>query len=135
RVADAERILRRASAQVEERIVQREDVDPSQLATLADAAARVSIESGDPTWGCWAAQVYRRVPHVPEGELIERLAELVARHPLEIGEAVDGLATHCAAQSRPLSVRETAAIARLEQLRASLKDVRATSRGANPHLS
>jgi hypothetical protein len=135
RVADAERILRRATAQVEERIVQREEVDARQLATLADAAARVSLESGDPTWGCWAAQVYRRVPHVPGGELIERLAELVARHPVEIGEAVDGLATHCAAQRRPMTDEETAAIARLEQLRASLKDVRASARGANPHLS
>jgi hypothetical protein len=135
RVADAERILRRASTQVEERIVQREEVDGRQLATLADAAARVSLESGDPTWGCWAAQVYRRVPHIPDGELIERLAELVARHPVEIGEAVDGLATHCAAMRRPMTDVETAAIARLEQLRASLKDVRANPRGANPHLS
>jgi hypothetical protein len=135
RVADAERILRRATAQVEERIVQREEVDPRQLATLADAAARVSLESGDPTWGCWSAQVYRRVPHVPDGELIEHLAELVARHPVEIGEAVDGLAAHYAAQSRSLSAEETAAIARLEQLRASLKDLRSAPRGANPHLS
>jgi hypothetical protein len=135
RVADAERILRRATTQVEERIVQREEVDARQLATLADAAARVSLDSGDPTWGCWAAQVYRRVPHVPPCELIERLAELVGRYPAEISEAVDILAAHCATVRRAMSDEETAAIARLEQLRTSLKDVRAASRGANPHLS
>jgi hypothetical protein len=135
RVADAERILRRASAQLEERIVQHEEVDARQLATLADAATRVSLQSGDPTWGCWAVQVYRRVPHVPDGELIDRLAELLACHPAEIGESVDGLAAHYAAQRRPMTDEETAAIARLEHLRASLKDVPAASRGYNPHLS
>jgi hypothetical protein len=72
---------------------------------------------------------------VPAGILVERFAELVARHPVEIGEAVDGLAAHCATIARPLNAEETAAIARLEQLRASLRDLRAMARRANPHLS
>jgi hypothetical protein len=76
RVADAERILRRATAQVEERIVSREQVDPRQLATLAVAAVKVAQESADPTWGCWAAQVYRRVEFLPPADVIERLAQL-----------------------------------------------------------
>ena len=122
RVADAERILKRATAQVEQRIVAREPIDPKQLATLSLAAARVSAESGDPTWGCWAAQVYRRVEHVPYVALVDKLTELSTRHPGEIAEAVDLLATHCRGIDRRLSNDETEALARLEQLRVSLSE-------------
>jgi hypothetical protein len=137
RVQDAERILRRATAQVEERIVQSEAVDARQLATLAKAAARVSLESGEPTWGSWTAQVYRRVAHVPPVEVIDMLAELVPRHPVDVGDAVDHLAAHCRGIHRDLSEEEGQAIARLERLRASIAEVRGGHRktGPNPHLS
>ncbi len=137
RGADAERILRRATAQVEERIVSHEPVDGRQLATLANAAARVSLESGDPMWGCWAAQVYRRVDHVPPPEVIDRLAELVSRYPVDLGDAVDGLALHCRKIDRALTDEETQAMARLEQLGASVAEVRTGPRttAQNPHLS
>ena len=138
RVADAERILKRATAQVEQRIVAREPIDPRQLATLSLAAARVSAESGDPTWGCWAAQVYRRVEHVPYVALVDKLTELATRHPGEIAEAVDLLTTHCRSIDRRLSNDETEALARLEQLRASLSEsspLGAQGLSPNPHLS
>jgi hypothetical protein len=137
RVADAERILRRATAQVEERIVQNEGVDARQLATLAKAAVRISLESDDATWGSWAAQVYRRVPHVPPLDVIDMLAKLVPRHSSDIGDAVEHLAQHCRALPRELSQEETEAIARLEQLRGAVSEVRKASRnlGPNPHFS
>ena len=147
RVADAERILRRATAQVEERIVAREPVDPKQLATLGLAAARVSLDSGEVNWGCWAAQVYRRVEHVPPVVLVQKLGELAARHASggshspalrDIADSIEHLALHCRSIDRMLSNDETEALASLEQLRASLSDcVRQAPRGSSPnhHLS
>ena len=132
RVADAERILRRATAQVEERIVQRELVDPRQLSTLAVAAAKVAAESSDPTWGCWAAQVYRRVEFLPPPEVIERLAQLAPRHP-EVGEAIDALALFCRSINRVLTAEETDSMARLQQLRASLTEGRPSGMGSAPN--
>ena len=129
RVADAERILRRATAQVEERIVSREQIDARQLATLAVAATRISLDSDDPTWGSWAAQVYRRVTFIPPAEVIERLAQLGPRHA-EVAEAIEALVLHCRTVTRPLADDETEVIARLEQLRASLADPRNGPRGA-----
>ena len=42
---------------------------------------------GDPTWGQWVAQVYRRVPLVMPEEVVARLGELVAQLPDGHGRA------------------------------------------------
>ena len=134
RVADAERILKRATAQVEQRIEAREAIDPRQLATLTLAAARVSTDSNDPTWACWAAQVYCRVEHVPFVALVDRWSELAARHPVQIAEAVDLLLAHCRRIDRRLTSDETEAITRLDLLRAALSDpARQTTAGPSPN--
>jgi hypothetical protein len=124
RVADASRILRRATQQIEEQIVAKEDVDPRQLATLANAAARVSLESADPTWGCWAIQIYRQVRYVPPGEVVDLIAKLVARHPGDMGEPLETLVAHCRTNGAGLGDADAQSIARLEQLRASIADAR-----------
>src|SRR6187401_84341 len=75
RFEDVNRILRRATVQVEERIVRGDSIDAAQLAKLADGAARASIALADATWGLWVAQVYRRVPIVMPEPIVERLGE------------------------------------------------------------
>jgi hypothetical protein len=118
RFEDVNRILRRATMQVEERIVRGEAVDGIQLAKLADGAARASIALSDATWGLWVAQVYRRVPLVVPEEVVERLAELVARFPVDMADAVEQLAMY----SRTLRVApdEAPALAALERVRSSV---------------
>jgi hypothetical protein len=117
RTADAERILRRATAQVEERLLGGERVESKQLQALSVAAARMSLDLGDAAWGSWVAQIHRRMSTVPAGPVIDSLAGLVARFPEEIGAAVHELTAHCRGAAGTLSEEDSRSLARLEKLR------------------
>jgi histone H3/H4 len=123
RTADAERILRRATAQVEERILSGERVDAKQLEALSMAAAKLSLNLGDATWGSWVAQIHRRTSTVPAGPVIDSLAGLVERFPEEIGAALGDLATHCRG-AITLTEEDARSLARIEQLRAGVASLR-----------
>jgi hypothetical protein len=123
RTADAERILRRATAQVEERLLGGERVQPQQLQALSMAAAKMSLDLGDATWGSWVAQIHRRMSTVPAAPVVDTLAGLVARFPEEVGEAVTDLAAHCRGVGT-LSEEDARSLARLEQMRAGVSAYR-----------
>ena len=107
-----------SEAEHEERLVRGDSIDGAQLAKLADGAARASVALGDPTWGLWVAQVYRRVPLVMPEQLVDRLGELLARFPIDMAEAVEQLAAH----SRTLHAapEEASALAALERVRSTV---------------
>jgi hypothetical protein len=134
RVADAERILRRATTQFEERLAQGEPVESKQLSALSLAAVRLACEAGDPAWGVWAAQVYRRVKIIPSAGFVEGLAQLATRYG-EMNESIDHLATHCRAIAQSTTAEERDALARLEQLRAQLVQNSRHRSLPNPTLS
>src|ERR1700722_1757963 len=115
RTADAERILRRATAQVEERLLGGERGQPQQLQALSMAAAKMSLDLGDATWGSWVAQIHRRMSTVPAAPVVDSLAGLAARFPEEIGESLTALAVHCRGVGT-LSEEDARSLARLEQL-------------------
>lgn len=115
---DVNRILRRATMQVEERLHRGEPVDGPQLAKLADGAARASLELQDATWGLWIAQVYRRVPLVVPEEIVARLSELSVRFPSDMAEPVEQLAVH--ARTLAATPDDGPAIAALERVRATV---------------
>jgi hypothetical protein len=121
RFEDVNRILRKATIQVEERIVRGDPIDNVQLAKLADGAARASMALGDVTWGLWVAQVYRRVPFVVPERIVERLSELLARFPVDMAEPVEQLAAHV--QTLPASKEEAPALAALERVRSSVPPI------------
>ncbi len=133
RFEDVHRILRRATVQVEERIVRGDAIDAPQLAKLAIGAARASLALDDSTWAIWMAQVYRRVPLVMPEEVVVKLAELAARFPHDLAEPVEQLATY--AETVPASPAEGPAIAALERLRASLAPGGAPIAASKPALS
>jgi hypothetical protein len=130
RFEDVNRILRRATVQVEERIVRGDTVDSLQLAKLADGAARASIALADATWGLWVAHVYRRVPLVMPEQVVERLGELVSRFPSEMAGPVEQLAVY--ARTLHVSQEEAPALAALERVRSSVPPMAAA---AKPILS
>lgn len=115
---DVNRILRRATVQVEERLVRGDPIDSPQLAKLAVGAASASLVLDDPTWGLWVAQVYRRVPMVAPEEVVGKIAELIVRFPVDMAEPLEQLARH--ASTLPTSPTEAPAVAALERIRASV---------------
>jgi hypothetical protein len=123
RTADAERILRRATAQVEERFLGGERVQPAQLQALSMAAAKMSLDLNDATWGSWVAQIHRRMSTVPAAPVVDSLVGLVARFPEEIGEALTALTAHCRGVGT-LSEEDARSLARLEQIRAGVSAYR-----------
>jgi len=127
RFEDVNRILRRATVQVEERIVRGDPIDSPQLAKLADGAARAAMALNDPMWGLWVAQVYRRVPLVMPEEVVERLGELVSRFPTDMAEPVEQLAAY--ARTLQATPQEAPALAALERVRSSVPPI-ASQRGA-----
>jgi hypothetical protein len=118
RSEDVHRILRRATVQVEERIVCGEKIDGSQLAKLAVGAARASLSLGDPTWAVWVAQVYRRVPFLTPEEVLAQLVQLVGRFPYQMADPVERLAAY--ASTLPCSAEEVPTLAALDRLRTSM---------------
>jgi hypothetical protein len=117
RSEDVQRILRRATVQVEERIDRGDPIDATQLSKLAVGAARASLTLDDSTWAIWVAQIYRRVPLVVPEDVVVKLGEVAARFPQDMAEPMEQLATY--ARRVPSSPAEGAAIAALERVRAS----------------
>ncbi len=120
RFADVHRILRRATIQIEERILRGEDVEPTQLSKLAVGAARASLVLDDSTWAVWVAQVYRRVPYVVADEVVATLSELIDRFPQDMVDPVLLLATHVGAM--PMSAADQPAMTALVRVRMLLED-------------
>jgi hypothetical protein len=120
RLDDANRILRRATMQVEERLVRGDTVDGEQLAKLALGAARASAVLAESTWALWVIQVYRRVPLVVPEEVVSHLGDLAGRFPTEMAEPLDHLAAH--QRTLQVSPNEAPALAALEQLHARVRE-------------
>jgi hypothetical protein len=117
RAPDAERIVRRATAQVEELIVSGAAIDPAHVEKLANAAAQTSLHVGEPTWGAWVAQVYRRVGRIPPKSVVDRLVDLAERFPTEMAAPVAQLIDYLRSNARGSTPEDAESLARLEQLR------------------
>jgi hypothetical protein len=122
RITDAERIVRRATAQVEELVAAGGSVDPKALASLAEQAAATTVATNDPTWGLWIFDIYRRAARVPPLDIVERLWELVGKHPGMVRGALVALLDHLHISARSATTAEIDALARLEQMRRLLED-------------
>jgi hypothetical protein len=122
RLGDAERIVRQATAMMEDAIVRGETLDSKVLASLAVQAAATSLVTNDPTWSLWVFDVHRRTGKIPTLEVVECLGEVVDRHSdafrVPLRELLERVSTPV------LSVRNggAAALSRLEQMRRKLED-------------
>jgi hypothetical protein len=122
RISDAERIVRRATAQVEELVASGGSVDAKSLAALAVQAAATTLATNDPTWGLWIFDIYRRTGRVPPLELVEHLWEIVGKHRAIVRGAVVGLLEHLHTSARSATSSDVEALARLEQMRRVLEE-------------
>ncbi len=122
RVADAERIVRRAIAQIEEVVTAGGAVDPKALAALASKAAATTLATNDPSWGLWIFDVYRRTARVPPLEVVERLWEVVGKHAGTVRASLVGLIDQLHRTTFSATSGDVEALARLEQMRRLLDD-------------
>lgn len=134
RLEDAERIVQRAIEQIEEVIVAGGALDAVALGGLSGQAAATSLASGDPAWAHWVLDVYGRIGRVPPFDVIDRIAEVAAKHRELSCEALDQILTRLEsapppsdaasnplrAVAAPLVPEELEGLVRLRELRASL---------------
>jgi FHA domain len=127
RLRDAERIVRQATAMLEDALVRGETIDSKVLASLSVQAVATSLVISDPTWGLWVLDVHRRTGNVPPLEVVECLGEVVDRHSnafrAPLRELLEQLNT------RALSVRDASAVSfsRLEKMHQKLDERAAES--------
>lgn len=73
RATEAERILRRAAREVDERIEAGDKMDPAQVAMVAGFALRLANMADDAAWLAWAFNVYRRSELAPEAAFLDQV--------------------------------------------------------------
>ncbi len=130
RTEDAQRIVRRATTQVEELLAAGGALDGSAVAALTLQAVAMTLASDDPTWALWAIDVHGRTRTTPPVAVIERLSEVPPRHRPLLRDALDDLIARRETQPEPqgagvespaVAVDEGPALARLQELRQQLE--------------
>jgi len=122
RVGDAERIVRRATAQVEELVAAGGAIDAKALAALSEQTIATTLASNDPTWLLWVIEMYRRTDRVPPPEVVDRIAEAAPEHAGVVHSALESLLEHLGASARRPAPGDAEALARLEQMRRLLAE-------------
>lgn len=124
--AEADRILRRAAEEAEERIATG-DIDPAYLARIAEYALKLALLKRDSQWVCWVLDAYRRAKKVPSAATItglEKVADLAG-----FGDALERLVADCHA-GVPVSEDDAPQLAALERLAEGHAGQAATVRSA-----
>lgn len=91
RIADAERIVRRATAQLDEMVLLGRAIDVRILSDVASKVVAMTLATKDPAWAVWVLDLYLRTSSVPSLEVADRLAEVAARHSTAVRGALGGL--------------------------------------------
>jgi FHA domain len=145
RLEDAERIVQRAIAQIEEVVLAGGVLDAGALAALSVQATVTTLASGDPAWAHWVLDVYGRIGRVPPLAVTERMGEVAAKHRQLVRDALDellarlevgpspsagGVADGPPRALEPVVPDDIEALARLRELRAGLAGDDALTGGA-----
>jgi hypothetical protein len=127
RLRDAERIVRQATAMLEDALVRGETIDSKVLASLSVQAVATSLVVNDPGWALWVLDVHRRTGNVPPVEVVECLGEVVDRHSNAFRAPLRELLARL--NTPALSVRDgsAAALSRLEHMHRKLDERSAES--------
>jgi hypothetical protein len=113
---DAERIIRRATAQMDELIAAGALLANEQIEGLTRAAARASIASREATWAVWVPNVYRRLDRVPSPAMIDTIVALADAFASEMSEPVALLGEFLRANVRAATPADADGLARIERL-------------------
>ena len=117
READAERIMKRATSNVEERMQSGGPVDKSQLDALSECASRLSTIQRSATWARWIVVTYTKLGFVPTAASLERMAELPAVERGRLGGFLGALLEAIHHRGATMTDDEVAGLSRLDALR------------------
>ncbi|MFW5876958.1 MAG: FHA domain-containing protein [Myxococcota bacterium] len=76
RAQEADRVLRRAADELEERLARGEKLDAGQLATMAHYAVELAALQRAPAWIRWMFELHRRQQVLPAAAIVERLEQI-----------------------------------------------------------
>lgn len=117
RVDDADRMLRRASAEVEQQLGRGLPVSEASVAELATGVSRLTVAGqGGPVWACWLVRLFKRLPFAPSEVVRQEIARMLQLHPAEVSDALDELRAQYRG-TRPVDGEQFARRHALEQLR------------------
>lgn len=117
RLDDAERIVRRTTAELDQLILAGGSIDSPALDAVAERVAAMTLATDDPAWVLWVLAVYRRAACVPSVQAADQIAEAAARHPEPVRAPLAALLDCLHADEGAESLGEANAVARLERAR------------------
>ena len=117
REGDAERILRRATANVDERFATQAPVEKRQLDALAEAASRVVEATRSSPWARWMLVSYTHVVEIPPLSVATRIAALPPPERARLAGFVGAFLKAIHERGGTRSDEELAALALFDELR------------------
>ncbi len=119
RAVEAERLMRRAAKEVDERLGAGERLEPAHVAMIAGFAVRLAKLLGGSEWVGWAITLHRRQGQMLSDEVVDRLAELDLTALPEVRALLEGFvawfrAEHGGGSDQP--PRPTSETSRLDRL-------------------
>lgn len=129
--AEADRILRRAAEEAEERIAAGE-IDPAYLARITEYALKLALLKRDPQWVSWVLDAYRRAKRIPSAATVtalEGVSDLAG-----FGDSLNRLLAGWSGDAAPVSEEDAPQLAALELLAESAKPPAATVTTGDPSV-
>jgi RNA polymerase subunit RPABC4/transcription elongation factor Spt4 len=114
RATEADRLMRRAVREVDERVEQGDKLDPNQVAMITGFALRLARLVNGAEWVKWSLEVHRRQGLIPTSSVIDRLEEIASDD--EVRSALDEFLAYCRAEGKTGPNDDLAGLTRLEQL-------------------
>jgi hypothetical protein len=116
RAVEAERLMRRAAKEIDERLAQGDQLEPGHVAVIASSSVRLARLIGSSDWIAWALSLHRRQGMMLSDEVVERLEELDVQSFPDLHALLDSFLGWYRAQAAQGGRRITADLAKLVRL-------------------
>lgn len=119
RAAEADRLMRRAAKEVDDRLAAGERLDAEHISMISSFAVRLARLLGGSEWVAWALTLHRRQGKMLADEVIDRLEELDLAALSDVPPVLGSYVSWYKTQPPPSPSPDLSRLARLEQLLAS----------------
>lgn len=116
RAAEADRLMRRAAKEVDDRLAAGERLDADHLSMISSFAVRLARLLGGSEWVAWALTLHRRQGKMLADEVIDRLEELDLAALSDVPPVLDSYVSWYKTMPPAAPSPDLSRLARLEQL-------------------